>query len=210
MRLSASLLSTRAALVVCGLGLVLIAAGVLAPSRPPVVAIVDLEKVFNSIEAHSARERELDASAASFQEKLKELEESVKELQAELDSFQPGSQSALELQNRVQAAVGEYRAYEQFVRLKLESEKARAMRETYLEIKEAAKTMAREAGIDMVLLDDSIPELERSNSQRTVQQISARRILYANTEFDISEDLIAYLDARFRSGGATSLGAQTP
>jgi Skp family chaperone for outer membrane proteins len=204
---------TRAALVVCCLGLVLIAAGaagVLTPSRPPVVAVVDLEKVFNSIEAHSARERELEASAARFQEKLKELEESVKELQAELDSFQPGSQSALELQSRVQAAVGEYRAYEQFVRLKLESEKARAMRETYLEIKEAAKTLARERGIDMVLLDDSIPELERSNSQRTVQQISARRILYANTEFDISADLIALLDARFRRGGAPSLGAQTP
>lgn len=208
MRLPASLLSTRAALLVCGLGLLLVAAGVLAPSRPPVVAIVDLEKVFNSIESHSARERQLDASAASFQAKLKELEESVKELQAELDSFQPGSQSALELQNRVQAAVGEYRAYEQFVRLKLESEKARAMRDTYVEIKEGAKTLAREAGIDMVLLDDSIPELERSNSQRTVQQISARRILYANTEFDVSDDLIALLDARFRSGA--SLGAQTP
>lgn len=195
----------------------MLAARALAPSRPPIVAVVDLEKVFNTIESHDAREAKLEATTNEFTAKLTDLEEAVKELQGELDSFQPGSQSALELQGRVQAAVGEYKAFEQFVRLKLESEKARAMRDTYLEIRDGTKRFATERSIDFVLLDDSIPELERANSQRTVQQISARRILFANTEFDISDDLIAYLNAEFKGNSTAgtpassgSSGAGTP
>ena len=169
-------------------------AAVLAP-RPAVVATVNLEKVFNTIDLQSVREAELKALVERMKARENELENAVKDLQGELESFQPGSNSAIEAQNKVQAAVGEFRAFGQYSRLKLEAEESKSMRETYLAIREAAGRYARENGIDVVLLDDSIPEFQSGNADRTVQQISNRRVLFANTELDISDPLIAFMNA---------------
>ena len=169
-------------------------AAVLAP-RPAVVATVNLEKVFNTINLQAVREAELKAMVARMKARETELEQAVKDLEAELDSFQPGSKSAIDAQNKVQAAVGEFRAFGQYSRLKLEAEEAKFMRETYLAIRDAAGRYARQNGIDIVLLDDSIPEFQSGTADRTVQQISNRHVLFANAELDISDGLIAFMNA---------------
>jgi len=188
------LLASPAAGVLAAAVLLLGGAAILAP-RPTVVATVDLERVFNTVDRHARNEADLRALVDRMKARERELEANVKDLEAELDSFQPGTQSAIEAQNKVQAAVGEFRAYVQYARLKLEAEEARLMRETYLAIRESAKRYAREKGIDVVLLDDSIPQFQAGSSDRTVQQISNRRILFANQELDISEDLIRFMNA---------------
>lgn len=188
-RFTASPLATAlvaAVALLCG-------AAVLAP-RPAVVATVNLEKVFNTINLQATREAQLKGMVERMKAREAELENAVKEVESELDSFEAGSTSAIEAQNRVQAAVGEFRAYVQFSRLKLEAEEARFMRETYLAIREAAGRYAAENGIDLVLLDDSIPEFQSGTADRTVQQISNRRVLFANGGLDISDALIAFMN----------------
>jgi len=169
-------------------------AAVLAP-RPSVVATVNLEKVFNTIELQAAREADLKALLTRMKARETELENAVKEVESELDSFQPGTKSAIDAQNQVQAAVGEFRAYVQYSRLKLEAEESKFMRETYLAIRDAAGRYAKQNGIDVVLLDDSIPEFQSGTADRTVQQISNRRVLFANAELDISDGLIAFMNS---------------
>ncbi len=169
-------------------------AAVLAP-RPAVVATVNLEKVFNTINLQATREAQLKGMVERMKAREAELENAVKEVESELDSFEAGSKSAIEAQNRVQAAVGEFRAFVQFSRLKLEAEEAKFMRETYLAIREAAGRYAAENGIDLVLLDDSIPEFQSGTADRTVQQISNRRVLFVNGSLDISDALIAFMNA---------------
>lgn len=189
-RFAASPLATAlvaAVALLCG-------AAVLAP-RPAVVATVNLEKVFNTINLQATREAQLKGMVERMKAREAELENAVKEVESELDSFEAGSKSAIEAQNRVQAAVGEFRAFVQFSRLKLEAEEAKFMRETYLAIREAAGRYAAENGIDLVLLDDSIPEFQSGTADRTVQQISNRRVLFANGSLDISDALIAFMNA---------------
>lgn len=189
-RFAASPLATAlvaAVALLCG-------AAVLAP-RPAVVATVNLEKVFNTINLQATREAQLKGMVERMKAREAELENAVKEVESELDSFEAGSKSAIEAQNRVQAAVGEFRAFVQFSRLKLEAEEAKFMRETYLAIRDAAGRYAASNGIDLVLLDDSIPEFQSGTADRTVQQISNRRVLFANGSLDISDALIAFMNA---------------
>ena len=173
-------------------------AAVLAP-RPATVATVNLEKVFNTINLQARREADLKALVERMKAREAQLENAVKELESELDSFPQGTKPAIEAQNKVQAAVGEYRAFVQYSRLKLEAEESKFMRETYLSIREAAGRYAAANGIDLVLLDDSIPEFQIGTADRTVQQISNRRVLFANAALDISEPLIAFMNTE---GGA--------
>jgi len=174
----------------------LFAGRALAPSRPAVVGIVDLEAVFNRSFMWANRQANIEKLGNDLETRVGELKATVEELDTELQSFQAGSPAALQLQARVFEAVGEYNAFRQFAQLKLESARSEAMRETYEEIQKIAKVYATSANIDLVLVDDSIPEMKRGDSNRTVQQISARRLLYATNEFNITQELLAEFNAK--------------
>ena len=90
---------------------------------------------------------------------------------------------------------GRLRAFQKYATLVLEREQATDLRETYDLIRKSAGDLSKEQGIDIVLLNDSIPQIDLSDSARTLQQISARRILYANPVLDITEALLARMNA---------------
>jgi Skp family chaperone for outer membrane proteins len=180
---------TAAAALALLVGGALLAFAAFAPQRPAVVASVDLERVFNSIDLQAKTEARLKAVAVDLDAQRKKLRDGIEELQAELESFQPGSTAQLEV------AIAEFRAFEGFARAKAEAEQAKAMRQIYMSIRDAAMELAKERGWDYVMVDDSIPTIEPTDSQRMLQQISSRRFLYANPSFDVTNDLIAKLNA---------------
>lgn len=173
----------------------LLALAAFAPQRPAVVASVDLERVFNSINLQAKTEARLKAVAADLDAQRKNLRDGIEELNAELESFQPGSAAQLEVATRIEEAISEFRAFEGFARAKAEAEQAKAMRQIYMKIRQAATDLAKERGWDYVMVDDSIPTIEPTDAQRMLQQISSRRFLYANPSFDVTDDLIAKLNA---------------
>ncbi len=184
--------ATALAMLVAGS---LLALAAFAPQRPAVVASVDLERVFNSIDLQAKTETRLKAVAADLDAQRTVLRDGIEELNAELESFQPGSAAQLEVATRIEEAISEFRAFEGFARAKAEAEQAKAMRQIYMTIRQAAADLAKERGWDYVMVDDSIPTIEPTDSQRMLQQISSRRFLYANPSFDITDDLIAKLNA---------------
>ncbi|MFO0830182.1 MAG: OmpH family outer membrane protein [Phycisphaerales bacterium] len=192
-----SLVLVAFASLVVGVGGAIAAGRALVPSRPAVVGVVDLEMVFNDSYLWANRQADLEKTAATLDASVAELKEKVESLDNELKSFQPGSPAAMQLQGEVFTAIGEYNAQRQFANLKLESLRAEAMRQTYEEIQQIAKAYAQKVGIDFVLVDDSIPEMVKGNSARTVQQISARRLLFATQEFNVTRDLLDQLNAKF-------------
>jgi Skp family chaperone for outer membrane proteins len=190
----------------------LLAGASFAPARPANIASIDLERVFNNSNLHANREADLEKTAAGFDARVGELRKKAEALNDELELFQAGSSAFIDKQAEVQAVVGELRAMDQFARVKMEAERARAMRETYEAIKVAAKAYAEANGIDFVLLDDSIPEMDPGSTQKTLQQISARRFLYANSEFDISLAILEQLNSKhpLNPGVAPPGSAKTP
>jgi Skp family chaperone for outer membrane proteins len=186
---------TAAAALALLVGGALLAFAAFAPQRPAVVASVDLERVFNSIDLQAKTEARLKAVAVDLDGQRKRLRDGIEELQAELESFQPGSTAQLEVATRIEEAIAEFRAFEGFARAKAEAEQAKAMRQIYMSIRDAAMELAKERGWDYVMVDDSIPTIEPTDSQRMLQQISSRRFLYANPSFDVTNDLIAKLNA---------------
>ncbi len=184
--------ATALAMLVAGS---LLALAAFAPQRPAVVASVDLERVFNSIDLQAKTEARLQTVAADLDAQRKVLRDGIEELNAELETFQPGSAAQLEVATRIEEAISEFRAFEGFARAKAEAEQAKAMRQIYMKIRQAAADLAKERGWDYVMVDDSIPTIEPTDSQRMLQQISSRRFLFANPSFDITDDLIAKLNA---------------
>lgn len=171
------------------------------PSRPPIVATVDLEQLFNGLDNQEAETARMEKIAKEFETKIEDLRAEVEDLQAELENFEEGGDAWIATSRQVQNAISEYRAYEQYARIKVEAERAKSMRNLYARIKTAVKDFSSEQTppIDMVIIDDSIPNFEPADMAGTQRQISARRVLYANSTFDITEALLARMNTS--SGG---------
>ncbi len=170
---------------------------------PSHIATVDLEKTYNSIVRYSDTQTKLKALAEELDKKVAASELQVKSLEGELDSFQSGSEAQAAAIAKLQASVGEFRAVQQFANAKLELERARALRETYVAIKDAARRFSEREGYDYILLDDSLPEMDPANAAKTMQQISARRFIYASPKSDVTDALIGFMndDWKAAAGG---------
>jgi Skp family chaperone for outer membrane proteins len=171
----------------------------LSPDRPAVVATVDLERVFNSVDLQTRTEVRLQAMSEQLGARRDELRLEIEDLQAELESFQPGSDAQIEVAGRIEEAIAEFRAWEGFAAIKLEAEQSKAMRDIYLSIREAAATLAKERGWDYVLVDDTVPTIQPGGAEQMQQQIGSRRFLYANGAFDVTDELVARLNTQSAS-----------
>ncbi|MDG2030133.1 MAG: OmpH family outer membrane protein [Phycisphaerales bacterium] len=165
------------------------------PTAPAVVAFVDLEKVFNSLDSRIESEKNIRKMAVDMEDETTSMREELELLQAELESLEPGTDAMAELNDRAVSVAGRLRAFQKYSALLLEREQANDLRVTYDMIRAAAAEYSKASKIDIVLLNDSIPTINPSDSANTLQQISARRILYANDVLDITEDLIAKMNA---------------
>jgi Skp family chaperone for outer membrane proteins len=167
------------------------------PSKPPIVATVDLEQLFNGLSEQDTEAKRLDTIASQFEKKIDELRGEVENLQAELENFEEGGEAWIMTSRKAETAISEYKAYEQFARLKIEAERSKSMRNIYTKIKQvvAEFSAAQSPPLDMVLIDDSIPDFEPSDTAGTQRQISARRMLYVNNSYDITEEVLARMNS---------------
>ena len=168
------------------------------PTRPPIVATIDIERLFDNLELLKEQEKAVEKVGASFDDQLENLRGQVEELQAELENFEPGGEPWLQINQNVEETISDFRAIEQFSKLKFEAERSKAMRTVYEAIKSemAEFCSSQDPPIDYVLVDDTIPELEPSTAEMMQKQISARRMIYANRAFDITDIILARMNGK--------------
>lgn len=190
-----ALLGIATVVVLAGAGRFIVAG---LPTRPPIVATIDIERLFSGLDILKTEEVRVDEVGAEFETQLQTLREEVENLQAELENFEQGGEAWLGISQKVGGAISEYRAIEQFAQLKVEAERSKAMRNVYEAMKReiAALAASQTPPIDYVLIDDTIPELEPSTAEAMQKQISARRMIYATNSFDITDLMLARMNGK--------------
>ena len=165
-----------------------------APIKPAVVAVVDLEKVFNNLDSRATEEAKIIAMRDEMVEKADGMRDELELISAELESLEAGSATMIEMNDQAISISGKLRAFETYGKLLIEREQASTLRNTYDLIRIEAGKLSESMGIDLVLLNDSIPVVDLTDAAGTLQQISARRILWANNTLDITEKLLAQMN----------------
>lgn len=166
-----------------------------AQAPPTAAATVNIETVFESVNQRSDADSELKALAEKLDEEGDRRREEIDRLREDQDIFPPGSAQHDETRNAIARKSYELNAYLDFAMRKLEVEKARKLREIYRELKTAVRIIAEERGLDFVYLDETVADLPTDVSEvETWRQISARRMLYANPEVDITNEVISLMN----------------
>lgn len=131
------------------LGALLFAAGL--PTTPTVVASVDLEKVYRSLDQLKAAEARSVTLRGELEKRLAAMTDSVKSMQEDLDSFQVGTPAHNDAMNKVILKAGDLSALQSYAKLKMESEQANSVRETYISIRSACGLLAKEQKLTLFL-----------------------------------------------------------
>ncbi len=162
---------------------------------PPIIATVDLERVFNDIQSRSLAEDVLQEEIKVFETRRLELRAKAERAAEDLDMLVPGTDKYDAVQKQHMQSVLDYSAMGEFIQYRLDATRATARRELFDEIIQEAAKYAQENGIDFLLTDDSKLTLQKGTDIQVVQQLALRRMIYANTAYDITDALIAWINA---------------
>jgi Skp family chaperone for outer membrane proteins len=182
---------------------IVLAAAAAFPDRPARVASVDVAKAFTSLDEQKTMEASIKSLGERMAGEKDRMSRELQDLNAELESYKPGTPPYNETLKKVEAAVGAMRAQDQFGQLKLEAERATALRELYARIRAASEAVAKDSNIDYVVVNDSLVPVEPAGLAATQQQLNTRRFLWANPEMDITDAVIARANADFKAKGGT-------
>ncbi len=168
---------------------------------PTSIATFDLEKTFNALEEKKAADNELKRLAESMKKESDNLAKGLKAMETELEDLQPGTPKHKEMMENLAEKGHNYQAQVEFFRAKMDIDGARMMRQVYQSIRLAAEQLAKERGYAVVLVNDSISPIPPGTVEEVTRQISARRMVYASPQVDVTEELISRMNNSFKTAG---------
>ena len=168
----------------------------MTPTRPAVVGFVDLQKVFNESAGRAEAQAELEELGQQLNDQEEALRQEISILQSDLELLLVGTPKYKEAEKKVIGVAADLRAWVEFKAAKLDAKRAERRTQVYDEIVFAATEFAEANSIDFILTDDSIIELRPGADAQVVQQMSLRRVVYANPEFDITDELIEWINQK--------------
>jgi Skp family chaperone for outer membrane proteins len=173
---------------------------------PTTTATVSLGRVLDGLEQRAGAVMKLTAMADEVKVEKERREGEIKALRDKLAATADEGERLL-VEEELALKSLNYQAWARFKTDQQDVETALLLQELYRSIKLAVAEMAETEGYDLVVVDDSQGELSWTTEARVsreaqvLQQIRGRRLLYATGAVDITDDLVARMNNKFRMGG---------
>jgi Skp family chaperone for outer membrane proteins len=162
-------------------------------------AVVDLQKVFNSLEEKKSVEAEIVRRKEANDRTEQERAQEVRALQADLGVLAPDTDAFKQTQAKAEQKAIELEVWARLEKAKLEREAAIQMEGLYLKVLAAIKKKAERDGIDLVLYKDPTESARGRNQQEVATTIQLRKVLYAAPELDITDQITQMLNNEYNN-----------
>ncbi|MFO0832475.1 MAG: OmpH family outer membrane protein [Phycisphaerales bacterium] len=208
LRFSSSARTLLIALGIAGAGLFGAAAArsaspSVAAAPPTAIAVVNLERLFDQLTELKERNKQLDAEGEAYTAQMKELDSKVKALEAELKEKIPASdrQKRAEKSAELAEAQGILKVRVELVRGNMERKSTEIIRDLYDKSSKTIADFAQREGYDLVVLDDRSLDLPEGGTTANLNKfILDKRILFAKPGMDVTDRIIAQMNAEYASG----------
>ena len=194
--------------------LLLTAARAGAQDRPVRVATVNMPRVFNEIQERKDVEGRLRQEQQRLAAEQKQRIDELQKMKAEGGNFRRGSEQYEEWRQRYMKATIAQQAWAETAKQEMDWRLKRSTRDMFDKITATVTEYATSNQIDLVLADHqptlSDEELEKIPADRIGEVMDRRRVIYASKSADISDAVIAALDAKYKAGGGQGAVGQGP
>ena len=169
-------------------------------AEPTHVAIVDPNRVLNSIKEKTVREKDLQVRAKPFLDDLVGVEKEIEMLREKYLTLPEDSDERVDIEFRLRGLLARHKAQaDSLVRLSDEFA-AQSVVILYQKIIVATEKVAAAEGYDLVFVDDSEMSFKDARNMQEVQKtISSRRLLFATDSVDITGLVITRMNNDFNA-----------
>jgi Skp family chaperone for outer membrane proteins len=175
-------------------------AAAMAPAAPTKVAVIDLRKAYISLKETKATEDTLKGLAGELETKKKSHKDQLDEMQKDIsNTAKPGTEQHDKLMNDFDKKTMEFQGAEQDLQIRMVRLRGRQMARAFGAIQAKVAEIAKAKGYDIVLVNQSseLPDTlaDLPNLETMQNAIFSRNMIYVAPGSDITEEVIASLDA---------------
>jgi len=193
------------------MGLLVAAAPLQAQEHPLKIATVNPFKILAQMDEFKDLKAKYDSETSQLNAEMKKKTDALQTLNAQRHEIKPDHPQYEELSNKIDAGAAELDAWKRTIQLQTERQQKKNVRDLFVKIEQATGAIAEQEKIDLVITDSrrELPNIEAMNYEMLLGNLSQRNVLFAAKGLDISEKVLARLDADYaRSKGPGQPGGQ--
>jgi len=170
----------------------------------PRIGTVNTAKVFQEMMETKDLRQKMDSDAKAIKDEGERRENALKELQKKRDLFNEGSTDYDKANKDLVEQAIATRAWQELTKAEVLRQQKMQMRNLFNKIEDATKDVATAKKLDLVFVDQ---KLELPNDAKTMEQITAdqlrqlinqRTIIFNNGRLDITNEVLAAVDAKYK------------
>jgi Skp family chaperone for outer membrane proteins len=177
------------------------------------VGIVNPAAVFAQMQETKDLKQKLENDRKALEQEVQSRQGKVKDLQGARDMLKADSPQYQDADKAFMQAAIEFDTWSKITQAQLQGQQKQQMKILFDKIVTATTQVAQRKGLDLVLADQR-PELPENLAAINVDQLRAilngRNVLYSTPRVDISNDVVAALDAQYRAGGGAGASSPAP
>ncbi|XAL98110.1 OmpH family outer membrane protein [Phycisphaeraceae bacterium D3-23] len=170
-----------------------------AQAAPTAVAVLNLQDVLGQLNENNAFQASQAAKNEGLQAELTRRQNALQQMQNDLELLDPDSQAYADKEDQIFTNLIELRTWQSIQEQRNVLEQRTHLASLYRKVVQAGRAIAERRGIDIVLLDTQVPDLDRLNPEQLLNAIATRKVLYHNEETDITDDVIQQMNTAWEN-----------
>lgn len=174
------------------------------------VAMANPSRIFQEMQETKDLQENLRSEGVRLTAEEKEKRAELQKLQNQRNQLKPDTPQWDELNTDLMDAALEFRLWGEQTKAKAGRMQKRQLKHLFEQIEQAIAEVAERDGYDLVIADQrpELPEnLDEINFDQLRALINTRNVLYASAKADLSDQVIALLDARYKGRGGAAVPA---
>jgi Skp family chaperone for outer membrane proteins len=167
------------------------------------IAVANPAKIFTSLQETQDLQAKMANDGKTLQATDAEKRQKLKDMQAQRDTLREGTAQYDDLNKQLTQASIDYEVWNRLQTAELQRQKKSHMKSLFEKISASTAEIAKQRGIDLVIAEqhpDFPPNMDDVTVENIQMLIAQRNVLYNSGAMDISNDIIASMDAKYKSG----------
>lgn len=180
---------------------------------PLVVGTIDMDAVLLGYDKVKTVKEKMKLEFAEVQKSLAKIADEGQATYQELQRQKPGSVDHQRLNNKLTELKAKLKAEEEKKQQELSMREMNAWAEFTSDIQKIAKAVAKQRGITLIIRTSADPLQDAPPNPDTVTAALARSVIYSDASFDITKDVVKYLNFYYQKthpSAAGGAGAPAP
>jgi len=176
-----------------------------AAQDTPRIATVNPAKVFNEMQETKDLKQKMENDRQQIQAEAKKRADELEEAKKARALFNEGSDEFNKKnQDMIRKAV-ELQTWQELIKADLARQQKSQMKNLFEKIEEATKEVAQTKKLDLVIVEQKIDlpsdpnTLDQINVDQLRNLINQRTVMFNNGKFDITNDVLAIVDAKYKA-----------